>query len=178
MKLRTKVAATAAALLVAGGGAVLALDAAQAAPAPDGPSAAAQAAAGLEPGDVALVQKHLGWTLKANATARTLRAPGQAVKALVLAPGEDGGDGGKPFGHPLLVTRVDGASVDANKFVPHMQGQVLPTVDALIEVIDPETGGMVTTVYLTPGDTKGKSKLDVGRLGTPADVPVTPPGKS
>jgi hypothetical protein len=177
MNIKAKILVTVAVVALLGGGSAAALTA-QAAPPAAAPSAAALAAAGGVTGhDLALVQREASYSLAKGGRADVVRAPGAAVRALVLAPGEDPGDGGKAFGKNLLVARVDGGA-DASLAIPHRPGEKLPAVDTMIVVMDPDDGHMITTVYLAASDTRGKARLALAGLGaSPVSVGIPAKGK-
>jgi hypothetical protein len=177
MNIKTKIFGTLAAVALLGGGTAAAFSAQAAAPAAAPSVAALAAAGGVTSHDIELVQREASYSLAEGGRADVVRAPGEAVKALVLAPGEDPGDGGKAFGKTVLVARVDG-SVDASLAIPHRMDEKLPAVDTMIVVMDPDDGHMITTVYLAASDTRGKARFVLAELGaSPASVDIPAKGK-
>lgn len=169
-KIRNAVLAGAALLLVGGG-----ITAAVAAPSAPGERVAPAAVGDLSPNEVAAVAKAAGTSMLAPGRVKAVRAPGQTVKAAVLGADEqDTAKGDARFERELIVARTDEAANIDTGFIPVPPGHKVAPQRAVVTVVDPATGEIVTVIYVGADEVDRSARLDLARLGTgvPAEVDV------
>lgn len=173
-KIRNAMLAGAAMLLVGGG-----ITAAVAAPSAPGERVALTAVSStgdLSPNEIADVAKAAGASMLAPGRVKAVRAPGQAVKAAVLSADEQDTAKGDPrFERELIVARTDeAANIDTN-FIPVPRDYEIPRQQAVVTVVDPATGEIVTVIYVGADEADRSARLDLAKLGigvpTEVDVP-------
>ena len=123
--------------------------------------------------DGALAGKAAGLSMKAPGRAAAVLAPGRQVRDLVLAGGERDVAAGDPrFGRDLVVVRNDDPSTIDTSLVPVPPGWVVAPQRAVVTVVDPVTGGIVTVIWIGADEAARSERLQLGRFGAGRPVAV------